>query len=150
MKYYAIGGAALVVILVGVMATMSTTEPTGNVVATQQEGVQEVLLTMDGMQYRTEPSVLKAGVPVRMTVDLATVTGCMRDVVIPAFDVRKLVSEGDNVIEFTPKLEGQYPISCSMGMGQGTLVVGESQVELSANVASKSATCGLEGECGCH
>lgn len=125
---------------------------------------QDVTLRMEGWRYITEPSTLTAGVPVRMTVDLTTVTGCMRDIVIPAWNVRKYVSEGDNVILFTPQEDGQFPISCSMGMGRGVITVGGSSAATGTTSpsASQEATlpaapsCGMAGSggpvtggCGC-
>ena len=62
---------------------------TGNtVVTTSNDGeYQEATLKMEGYNYVLEPATLEKGVPVRMTVDLDTVYGCMRDIVISAFDV---------------------------------------------------------------
>lgn len=161
--------AALAVLVlggVGAMGFMTTASdaPTGAVV---QDRVQHATLLMDGFRYRTEPAVLEAGVPVVMTVDLESVQGCMRDVVIEEFGVRKLVSEGDNTITFTPTKEGTFPVVCSMNMGQGTLTVGEvDTAQVDAQVANSitgnavqepsvnkydGGACGIDkpGGCGC-
>ena len=47
--------------------------------------VQNVKLTFDAKGYVLTPSTLTKGVPVKMDVDLDSVKGCMRTVVIDAF-----------------------------------------------------------------
>ncbi len=108
-------------------------------------GVQDVTLKMRGTTYYTEPAALQPGVPVRMTVDLSTVTGCMRDVVMPGFGIRKYVSQGDNVIAFTAPAAGSYPISCSMGMGRGVITVGDAAAAVAAPSADPSAAAPAAG-----
>jgi len=51
---------------------------------------------------------------------MSTVVGCSRDIVISSFGVRKAVSPGDNIIEFTPDKTGTINIACSMNMYRGT------------------------------
>lgn len=89
----------------------------------KQGGVQTVTLRAQGGQYLLDPPTLKMGTPVKMIVDLSTVQGCLRSIVIPEWGIRKLVSEGDNVIEFTPSTPGTFGMSCSMGMGRGTVTI---------------------------
>lgn len=69
--------------------------------------------------YEVIPNTLKKDVPVRMEVDLNSVYGCARSVVIPAFNVFKNVRQGDNIIEFIPTKEGRIRIQCSMNMYVG-------------------------------
>ncbi len=99
---------------------------TGEVVKTVTAGngeVQKVTLSMGGQGYIITPSTLKEGVPVRMEVDMSTVRGCMQEVNIPSFGVKKYVTANDNIIEFTPTKKGTIPIRCSMNMGRGSFVV---------------------------
>lgn len=115
---------------------------------------QEVKLSMIGSTYKLEPSVLKKDVPVRMEVDLNTVSGCMRGVVIPSFGVNQYVSTGDNIIEFTPTKSGTFNIACTMNMGRGNFDVVDSDgtktdyVEAAPAVA-EGGSCGGSGSCGC-
>ncbi len=95
------------------------------VVGAQQEKVQNVKLTFDAKGYVVTPSTVTKGVPVKMDVDLSTVKGCMRTVVISAFDVKKTVKEGDTTIEFTPTKTGKIDIVCGMNMGKGSFTVTE-------------------------
>lgn len=95
----------------------------GTVVNVAAGDMQDVLLRFENYEYVLSPSTLKAGVPVRMEVDLDSVYGCMKSVVIPVFNVRKTVSAGDNIITFTPDKKGTFNIACSMNMGRGTFTV---------------------------
>jgi plastocyanin domain-containing protein len=87
--------------------------------------VQTVKLTFDDKGYVVTPSTVTKGVPVRMDVDLDTVKGCMRTVVINAFDVKKTVKAGETTIEFTPTKSGKIEIVCGMNMGRGSFTVVE-------------------------
>jgi len=58
-----------------------------------QAKVQTVKLSFDDKGYVVTPDKVVKGVPVRMEVDLGTVTGCMRTVVIDAVNVKKTVKE---------------------------------------------------------
>lgn len=125
------------------------TIPTGNVVSGEY---QEVVLTFENYEYKLTPEVLIKDVAVKMTVDLDTVYGCMRDIVIPAFGVKKYVKEGDNVIEFMPDKAGKFNIACSMNMGRGTFEVTEGDGSKSTFVESEltiASSCTQES-CGCN
>ena len=87
--------------------------------------VQNVKLTFDDKGYVVTPATMTKGVPVRMEVDLQTVKGCMRTVVIDAFGVKQTVKEGETVIEFTPSKTGKIQIVCGMNMGKGSFTVVE-------------------------
>jgi heme/copper-type cytochrome/quinol oxidase subunit 2 len=121
---------------------------------TINNGVQEVQVSMQGWQYQPNPIRLKVGVPARLVVDLSTVTGCMRSIQIPSLGVAKYVSQGDNVIEFTPSKAGTFRMQCSMGMGRGVVVVEESggavPTTTDLNGSAPAGSCGAGGGgCGC-
>jgi plastocyanin domain-containing protein len=90
-----------------------------------EKKVQTVKLTFDDKGYVVTPDTVTKGVPVRMDVDLDTVKGCMRTVVINAFDVKKTVKAGETTIEFTPTKSGKIDIACGMNMGRGSFSVVE-------------------------
>jgi len=85
--------------------------------------VQTVKLSFDDNGYVVTPSTVTKGVPVRMEVDLGTVKGCMRTVVIDAFKVKQTVKDGATTIEFTPSKSGKIEIVCGMNMGKGSFAV---------------------------
>lgn len=91
----------------------------------QAKAIQVVKLTFDEKGYVVTPSTVTKGVPVKMEVDLATVKGCMRTVVIDAFNVKQTVKEGATTIEFTPSKSGPIQIVCGMNMGKGQFTVAE-------------------------
>ena len=124
--------------------------------------VQNVKLSVNNYQYNLEPSTLKKGIPVRMEVDLSKVNGCLRSIVIPAFNIRKNVRPGDNLIEFTPDKAGTFSITCSMGMGKGQFIVTESAGSIATGIQLVAAqqnsdvqqinpggSCSMGG-CGCR
>jgi plastocyanin domain-containing protein len=87
--------------------------------------VQAVKLSFDDKGYVVTPSTVTKGVPVKMEVDLDTVKGCMRTVVIDAFNVKQTVKAGATTIEFTPTKSGPINIVCGMNMGKGQFTVAD-------------------------
>lgn len=122
------------------------------VIANNKE-FQEVKLSFKNYEYVLEPSNLKKDVPVKMIVDLDSVYGCMRDIVIPQFNVKKYVKEKDNIIEFIPNKAGTFNIACSMNMGRGTFIVYENDGTKSEfaepEIQTASGSCSSSGGCGC-
>jgi hypothetical protein len=88
-----------------------------------QGNVQEVSLKVVGSSYVLNPSVLKKGVPVRMTADINNMPGCSKGFRIPDFSVTKSIRPGDTVVEFTPDKTGTFTIACFMNMYRGTFSV---------------------------
>ncbi|MEM2918727.1 MAG: cupredoxin domain-containing protein [Candidatus Altiarchaeota archaeon] len=129
--------------------------------------VQIVNLYFKNGNYYPNTIKLKKDIPTRIIVDTKTVRGCMRTIVIPKLNIRKTVTEDDNVIEFTPGISGVIPFSCWMGMGTGTIIVEEDNkwnstanfavdaptttIDDSINVGSRGigSSCGAGGSCGC-
>ncbi len=94
--------------------------------AKAEKKVQQVKLTVDAKgAFVVTPSTVTKGVPVKMEVDLDSVKGCARTVVIDAFKVKKTVKEGDTTIEFTPTKTGTIPVVCGMNMVKGSFTVTE-------------------------
>jgi len=91
----------------------------------QAKKAQVVKLSFDDKGYVVTPSTVTKGVPVKMEVDLDTVKGCMRTVVIDAFNVKQTVKAGATTIEFTPTTSGPIQIVCGMNMGKGQFTVAE-------------------------
>ena len=89
----------------------------------REKELQNVRLTVGDDGYVVTPSRVIKGVPVKMEVDLQTVKGCGRTVVISAFRVKKTVTKDDATIEFTPDKSGTIEIACGMNMVKGSLIV---------------------------
>lgn len=93
---------------------------------TQVEKDYQIITTPLG--FGTYPAItVKAGIPVKwvITADKGTINGCNNELIIPKFDVKKELTEGENIIEFTPTKPGQYSYSCWMGMIRSTITVVE-------------------------
>jgi len=171
-----LGVVALVVIAVFGFISASAlsggekTTNTGNTATSGNNGeVQTAVLQYKNYEYKLTPNTLKKGVPVKITVDTNTVVGCMRDIVIADFNVRKSVTPADNIIEFTPDKDGTFWIVCSMNMGRGTFSVSSDGTMPTGSLAAPAAkaaatsstssvpagTCGMTasgatgGGCGC-
>ncbi|MBS3123346.1 cupredoxin domain-containing protein [Candidatus Woesearchaeota archaeon] len=122
-----IAGLLLLIVMLGFFLYRNSfgQELTGNVVAEDSTSVQKANLYMSNYEYKVEPSILKKGVPVKMTVNAASLRGCARNVVIKDFGIRKTISSVDNIIEFIPDKTGMINIACSMNMYRGTFTIVE-------------------------
>ena len=123
MKMKGIVVALLVVPMLAVVSARGAADPQAS--ASQDKKVQTVKLTFDDKGYVVTPPTVTKGVPVKMEVDLTTVKGCMRTVVISAFNVKQTVKAGETTIEFTPTKSGKIDILCGMNMGKGAFTVVE-------------------------
>jgi len=88
------------------------------------DGVQEVTLTVKG-EFLPSTLVVKKNVPVRLTVKRPeSKNPCTAEIVFPEYGIKKaLPDNGETVIEFTPKEEGNFPFTCWMGMIPGIIKV---------------------------
>jgi plastocyanin domain-containing protein len=142
-------------IVIGGSGKASAEKVVSTTTSETSKDVQEVTLTFKNYEYQLSPPQLRQGVPVRMTVDLSTVTGCMRSIVIPSFNVKQTVSSGDNIITFTPDKAGTFNIACSMNMGRGTFTVVNELGTTTGFIEQAAAptaggSCGMAGGgCGC-
>lgn len=91
--------------------------------------VQEVTLKVYGYGYNPKTIVVKKGVKVKINVERYDYGHCSKEILIPAFNVYKILppgtkeTPGKDVIEFTPDKTGTFTFTCGMGMLQGTIVV---------------------------
>lgn len=86
-----------------------------------QEQVAETKLTYNG--FKPAALKIKKGVPVKFIVKGEQVSGCANRIIIPAFNITKNISYGENVIKFTPTKAGTIGFSCWMGMVRGKFIV---------------------------
>jgi sulfite exporter TauE/SafE len=99
-------------------------EPKGVVAAVNKEGFQEVTINVGNSQYMASTNTLKAGVPVKLTLNTNETFGCIRAFTIPSYNISEILPEtGQKVIEFTPTKTGLLSYSCSMGMYSGMFTV---------------------------
>lgn len=86
-------------------------------------GVQEISMRVMPGYYEPRDLTVRAGIPVRWTIDGAFARGCTNAIVVPSMNIFKPLTTGMNIIEFTPKDRGRLAFSCSMGMVRGTINV---------------------------
>jgi sulfite exporter TauE/SafE len=86
--------------------------------------VQNVAMTVTPYgSYDPDVLTVKAGIPVKWTIDGTNAQGCTSGIVVPSLGIRQNLHRGDNVITFTPTTPGQIAFSCSMGMVRGSFNV---------------------------
>ena len=95
----------------------------GYLPATVQDGVQTVQADLSPSGYPF--IIVQKGIPVQFSIqaDESAITGCNQTVVFPAYNVKKTLQPGANVIEFTPDETGIVPYTCWMGMQPGRILV---------------------------
>lgn len=85
--------------------------------------VQEIAMKVTSTGYEPSALTVKAGIPVRWTIDGTDASGCTSILVIPDLDVTQPLRSGPNIVEFTAPKPGPLTFTCSMGMVYGTLHV---------------------------
>lgn len=85
--------------------------------------IQVVNLSAQGINYNPSVITVKAGQPVQIVANVASLQGCLKSFLIPSFNIRKFFTPSDNTVEFTPTQKGSFAFSCAMGMGRGTINV---------------------------
>ncbi|MBU1164210.1 sulfite exporter TauE/SafE family protein [Patescibacteria group bacterium] len=115
------------------------------------------IVNMD-LSYRGyEPNVLyvKQGIPVRWIINVKQMSGCTDEIHLDAFNIKKPLEYGENIIEFLPTQVGEIKFSCWMKMVWGKFIVTEDSVNPSAQQLKSDAadlagtSCGGAGGCGC-
>lgn len=112
----------------------------GYLPATMDGDVQKISANLDPSVYPF--IIVQKGVPVELTItaDESAITGCNQTVVFPAFDVKKALKPGDNVIQFIPDETGLIPYTCWMGMVDGRILVVDNLFAASGGSPSAGAT----------
>ncbi|TYQ16904.1 UNVERIFIED_CONTAM: sulfite exporter TauE/SafE [Acetivibrio alkalicellulosi] len=116
--------SALLVMILGVVMVSRGLSLSGISFATGASG--NVALVGDDIQVVTTqmrsgsytPIVVQKGIPVRWIINAETsdLNGCNNPVTIPAYNIRKRLEPGENIIEFFPEEEGNLVYTCWMGM----------------------------------
>ena len=91
--------------------------------ATQSNGVQSVLVTVDG-GYRPDRVVVNNGEPVQLSFRRLDSNSCLNEVLIPDFGINTRLPIGQTTtVEFTPTKVGEYTFTCGMRMFRGVIEV---------------------------
>jgi plastocyanin domain-containing protein len=91
--------------------------------ATQSNGVQEVIITVDG-GYRPDRVVVVAGQPVKLSFDRHDSNACLDELLIPDFGISAhLPMDRITTVEFSPTKIGEYAFTCGMRMFRGVIEI---------------------------
>jgi len=90
---------------------------------TLENGLQVVKMTESARGYSPNNFTIRQGVPVKWVIDARAPYSCAASLSMPKYNIRKYLSAGENIIEFTPTETGRIPFSCSMGMYTGVFNV---------------------------
>ncbi|OGK20689.1 hypothetical protein A3C23_05860 [Candidatus Roizmanbacteria bacterium RIFCSPHIGHO2_02_FULL_37_13b] len=135
--------------------TVSGSDPN----VTLQDNIQIVKMTQTGSGYSPNSFTIKKGIPVKWIITSEDPFTCAASILSSKLGIRKNLVAGENIIEFTPKEEGQIRFTCSMGMysgvfnvveGDGSSTTTNRQVINTATAQNVVSSCGLGGGgCGC-
>jgi sulfite exporter TauE/SafE/copper chaperone CopZ len=89
----------------------------------ENKNYQEIRMTVDYNGFTPNQFILQKGVPVRWIIDGKQVSGCTNEIIVPDLNIRKKITSGENIVEFTPQTEGVISFSCWMGMVRGKFIV---------------------------
>jgi uncharacterized protein len=80
------------------------------------DGVQMITLTVDWSGYRLDYTAVQKGIPVLITVNPVSLSGCSNPITIPAFDIEIDGLTTQLTALFTPDKTGNIRIQCWMNM----------------------------------
>lgn len=88
-----------------------------------EDGYQVVNIEVGQRSY--DDIVVQKGIPVKLVMNVASgnLTSCNYAINISEYGITTGLSEGENIIEFTPDEEGTFTYSCWMGMIRNTIKV---------------------------
>ena len=96
----------------------------------KEDDIQEVRSTLESGSY---PEItVKAGTPVKWVIDASAdkINGCNYKFFSNSLGFEHTLTEGENVIEFTPEETGDISYTCWMGMIQGTIHVVDADADI--------------------
>ena len=88
-----------------------------------RDGKQYLAMEQWAAGYNPNEFTIKKGVPFVWQINSTNAYTCASSLVVPSLGIRRNLSAGNNVIEFTPTKTGVIRFSCSMGMFRGSIRV---------------------------
>lgn len=121
MRYKTIMIAVIAVIFAISGAADANAQRTGK---TQKQKIQNVTINLTERGYRPTSFRLKKNIPARVTFIRKTEDECGREVVFPAYNIRRTLPLNQAVtIRFTPRKAGTFSFACGMDMLHGKFIV---------------------------
>lgn len=119
-------------------------------IAKIEGNIQTVTTNLEAGSY--SPITVQKGIPLRWTImaEKENLNECNNAIIIPKLNISGKLSEGENVIEFTPYEEGQIIYSCWMGMIKSSITVVSDLSAISPGKTSNNQTvCKMENTESC-
>jgi len=88
-----------------------------------KNSIQIIKMAETSNGYLPNSFIIKKGVLVKWIIDAKAPYSCASSIIMPKFNIRKNLVQGENIIEFMPTETGQINFSCSMGMYTGVFNV---------------------------
>ena len=107
------------------MLTLVATENEPQPISQEETNFQTIEMVVDRHGWIPNSFVLKKGVPVKWKIDAKELTYCNETIVVPNYDLKIELKKDEQVIEFTPKENGEIIWSCWMDMIPGKFTVTE-------------------------
>lgn len=111
---------------------------------------QIVRMTQDFSGYNPNVFTVKVNQPVKWIINSTAPFSCSASIVMPKYKITKQLSQGENVIEFTPTQTGEIPFSCSMGMFRGKFIVVDNEQSLQAPATANLSSAAGSTAASCH
>ena len=119
-KIFLISILLAVLLIAGCSQTQSILGVTGKTTLVgEASDAQEVLVGLQGGRYSFTPDTIEANKPVMLKND-GTLRGCSVAMMQKELGINANFAREDTYT-FTPKKTGEFRVTCSMGMYQGTL-----------------------------
>lgn len=108
------GCALLISAVVGVVSESTVAKPR----------VQTTRIEITTKGYQPTSLKLRRGVPARVTFLRTTDATCVKEIVLPDFNIRRALPLNQPVVvNFTPTKRGSFTFVCGMNMMRGQLIV---------------------------
>lgn len=88
-----------------------------------ENGVQVVKMKETRNGYVPNNFIIVKNVPVKWIITAEDTFSCASDLIMKKYNIRQTLTEGENIVEFTPTETGLLKFSCSMGMYTGAFTV---------------------------
>ncbi|MAG44455.1 hypothetical protein CL633_01030 [bacterium] len=132
----------------------SGTSQTEYLVKGDVEEYQVVNMDLTYRGYSPNVIYIKKDIPVRWIINVAQMSGCTDEIILPQYNIKKPLEYGKNIIEFVPDKLGDIKFSCWMQMVWGKFVVTKSDVNPSQkqleleSVELPTGNCTADNSCG--
>lgn len=84
---------------------------------------QEVKMTLANNNYNPNTLYAKKNVPVKWIINVQDLSGCTSTIIMPEYNIKQNLHQGENIIIFTPTKTGEIKFSCGMQMVWGKFII---------------------------